>query len=251
MSLKEREGLVNDIDRSNDLVEEVRRYRQRNVASEKSNAGKRVELANEISGTGIVESGAKLGGNSNFNLGVDSGRDPKDRSKGERIVSGAPVEEVAMEVMLELNVVSSWDLGKKSSSGNGGCVPLKNNCIYGNKTKDVVNPGLDLRKGVDMEGVGKMGIIFTDEGIRPSKLSSGGLSLKGEIGPKGRKWKRAARLGQVNCIQPGSDGSECGKRDVFAVVEDFIASSKKTKNDSSTIPSILSVDRPSPARRSP
>ncbi|KAK0572565.1 hypothetical protein LWI29_033522 [Acer saccharum] len=92
-----------------------------------------------------------------------------------------------------------------------------------------------------MEGVGKVGIIFTDEGIRPSKLSSGGLSLKGEIGPKGRKWKRAARLGQVNCIQPGSDGSECGKRDVFAVVEDFIASSKKTKNDSSTIPSILSV----------
>ncbi|TXG72488.1 hypothetical protein EZV62_001067 [Acer yangbiense] len=70
-----------------------------------------------------------------------------------------------------------------------------------------------------MEGVGKVGIIFTDEGIGLSKGSSGGLSLKDEIGSKGRKWKRAMILGQVNCIQLGSEGSECGKRDVSVVVE--------------------------------
>ncbi|TXG72487.1 hypothetical protein EZV62_001066 [Acer yangbiense] len=74
-------GKVNGIDRPNDLVEEVRRYRQRNVVPEKSNAGKRVELANEISWKGIVDSGANLGGISNFNLGVDSSCDSRDRSK--------------------------------------------------------------------------------------------------------------------------------------------------------------------------
>lgn len=117
-----------------------------------------------------------------------------------------------------------------------------------NKKEDANRSRPELGKGCVMEGVRKEGIIFADEGIGPSNAGSGGPILKEAIGFKGRKWKRTARSGPINGIQSGSNGSEYDKRDVYAIGDGFIVSSKKVNNDSSSILSTLSVDRPSPTR---
>ncbi|KAK0583509.1 hypothetical protein LWI29_037665 [Acer saccharum] len=252
-------GTLNDNTKSNDLVEEVRRYRQQNLVPEKTGAGEGSVTASKRSGQRCMESAGISGAKSISNLNDDSSRVLRDCSKRKGADSSVLGMGTAMEVILDLNAVNNRDLGSSTIPKIGEYIPLKQDCMIVNvesvgaeknvgdsdrvgvglvsyskvniKTQhdgpgcnenDVDGSGPVLGLECVMEGVGKVGIIFTDEGIGPSADGSGGLVVKEAVGSKGRKWKRAARSGQVTGTQSSSNGSDYSKRNVSAVEDGFI-----------------------------
>ncbi|KAI9192107.1 hypothetical protein LWI28_018429 [Acer negundo] len=157
----------------------------------------------------------------------------RDRNKGKGVDSGVCIDKDSMEMISELNITQKKDLGEKSIPKKSRHVLAGKKNIPFNKNKEgtvkdlgdnelnkmdlsnsykgcvkenlngLMNPSYWASgfrpievKGRVMKGVGKIGINFTNEGIRPSKILNDGLIEKVDR-PKKRRRKRAIRLGQV------------------------------------------------------
>ncbi|KAK4843113.1 hypothetical protein QYF36_004140 [Acer negundo] len=169
--------------RVNDLVEETRRHRHWSMVLEGIQRGSGLKLNNESSRKVSVNGGENSGVNSNLKLGVDSGHDFEDRSKGNCVDFRVPInsmEEDAGKIMRVTKLIefglSTITVGSFKVGPDGLLKP----------GDGVVGLGPVKEIGYAMKGVGKLGVSFSDKGIRPSKIIINRPLLQKVDGPKWR-----------------------------------------------------------------
>ncbi|KAK0605545.1 hypothetical protein LWI29_027980 [Acer saccharum] len=145
------------------------------------------------------------------NMHVDSGSVSREHLKGIRVDSkvleGESIEGLSGYPLAELGLTSG--LADRPIDSEDGPTNL---CEKSSVLRPIV--GNDSV----MEGVGKLGINFTDEGIGPTGSRKASLQSISTVGPKPRRLKRATRMGKGSKTQLMANDVVCGKRNDPLVV---------------------------------
>ncbi|TXG48842.1 hypothetical protein EZV62_024717 [Acer yangbiense] len=222
--------------RSYDVVEKARRYRQRSMVVERDKFGKGVDSASRNIGKANANGGEKSSSTITTNLHVDSGSVSRDQLKGicvdSEVLEGRGFNELNVNLkvdskrdlrkqpigmvskpMIENHVFSGVNQGESidglfgspltevglTSSTVGGPIDGENGLKIFSEKASAPRPIIGNENVI--EGVRKLGIIFTDEGIGPSGPSNARLHSNSAIGPKTGRWKRAAKMGKGSKTQ--------------------------------------------------